>query len=80
LEQVALNLYIKGFDAGVNLEDLRQLSKTIERESGVAIYKLAPIVGEYIFSHKSPSHLKDPGLFEAFDPSLVDSVRKYTKM
>ncbi len=80
LEQVALNLYIKGFDARVNLENLRQLSKTIERESGVATYKLAPIVGEYIFSHKSPSHLKDPGLFEAFDPSLVDSVRKYTKM
>jgi isopropylmalate/homocitrate/citramalate synthase len=80
LEQVALNLYIKGFDAGVNLEDLRQLSKTIERESGVAIYKLAPIVGEYIFSHKSPSHLENPGLFEAYNPIIIDSVRKYTKM
>lgn len=80
LEQVALNLYIKGFDTGVNLNDLRQLSETIERESGVAICKLAPIVGEYIFSHKSPSHLEVPSLFEAFDPSLVDSTGKYTKM
>jgi isopropylmalate/homocitrate/citramalate synthase len=76
LEQVVLGLYLKGFNTGVKLEDLRRLSKTVEEESGVEVSKLAPVVGEYIFSHKSPSHLDNPGLFEPFDPQLVDSYRK----
>jgi len=76
LEQVVLGLHIKGFNTGVILEDLRRLSKAVEEESGVEVSKLAPVVGEYIFSHKSPSHLENPELFEAFDPQIVDSSRK----
>jgi homocitrate synthase NifV len=75
-EQVVLGLHLKGFNTGVTLEDLRRMSKTLEEESGVEVSKLAPVVGEYIFSHKSPSHLENPGLFEAFDPGIVDSSRK----
>lgn len=75
-EQVVLGLHLKGFNTGVMLKDLRRLSKTVEEESGVQVSKLAPVVGEYIFSHKSPSHLDNPGLFEAFDPEIVDSYRK----
>jgi len=78
-EQVVLALNLKGFDTGVILEDLRRLSKTVEEESGVEVSKLAPIVGEYIFSHKSPSHLEDPELFEPFDPKIVDSYRRLSK-
>lgn len=75
-EQVVLALHLKGFNTGVMLKDLRRLSKTVEEDSGVQVSKLAPVVGEYIFSHKSPSHLESPGLFEAFDPEIVDSYRK----
>ena len=78
LEQVVLNLYVKGFDTGIVLRDLRKLSKTIEEESGIKVSKLAPVVGEKIFIHKSPSHLENPELFEAFDPELVGSKRELT--
>lgn len=79
LEQAVLALHLKGFNTGVMLEDLRRLSETVQKESGVEVSKLAPVVGEFIFSHKSPSHLENPGLFEAFDPQIVDSYRKLTK-
>jgi hypothetical protein len=41
--------------------------------------KLAPVVGEFVFWHRSPSHLAMPGLFEAFDPSLFASSRKVSE-
>jgi len=78
LEQVVLNLYVKGFDSGIVLRDLKKLSKTIEEESGIKVSKLAPVVGEKIFIHKSPSHLENPELFEAFDPELISSKRELT--
>jgi homocitrate synthase NifV len=79
LEQVVLNLYVKGFDTGIVLRDLKKLSKTIEEESSIKVFKLAPVVGEKIFIHKSPSHLENPELFEAFDPELVGSKRKLSR-
>jgi homocitrate synthase NifV len=79
LEQVVLNLYVKGFDTGIVLRDLKKLSKTVEEESGIKVSKLAPVVGEKIFIHKSPSHLENPELFEAFDPELVGSKRKLSR-
>ena len=79
LEQVVLNLYVKGFDTRIVLRDLKKLSKTIEEESGIKVSKLAPVVGEKIFIHKSHSHLENPELFEAFDPELVGSKRKLSR-
>jgi homocitrate synthase NifV len=79
LEQVVLNLYVKGLDTGIVLRDMRKLSKTVEEESGIKVFKLAPVVGEKIFIHKSPSHLENPELFEAFDPELVGSKRKLSR-
>lgn len=76
LEQVVLSLYLKGFGTGVILKDLRRLSETVEKESGVRVSKLAPVVGEHIFVHKSPGHLECSELFEAFDPQLVGFERK----
>lgn len=76
LEQVALALHLRGFDTGIELRELRTLSGVVERESGVAVSKLAPVVGEYALWHRSPSHLRKPGLFEAFDPQLILSNRK----
>lgn len=76
LEQVVLSLYLKGFETDVRLQDLRQLSKTVEEESSVEVFKLAPVVGEHIFAHKSPAHLECPELFEAFDPQLLGIRRR----
>jgi isopropylmalate/homocitrate/citramalate synthase len=76
LEQVVLCLYLKGYETKVILQDLRRLSQTVEKESGVRVFKLAPVVGKHIFVHKSPGHLENPELFEAFDPKVVGSERK----
>jgi isopropylmalate/homocitrate/citramalate synthase len=78
-EQVVLGLHLKGFNTGITLEDLRLISKTVEEESGIEVSKLAPVVGEYIFSHKSPSHLENPELFEPFNPKIVDYHGKISK-
>jgi homocitrate synthase NifV len=78
-EQVALALYLKGIETGVILQDLPFLSKTVEGASGIPVSKLAPILGEYVFCHKSPSHLETPQLFEAFDPAIVGCVRSSTE-
>ena len=79
LEQVASNLHLKGFDTGIPLQNLRPLSKVVEEESGLRVSKLAPVVGDYIFIHKSPGHLECPELFEAFDPQLIGSKRELNK-
>jgi homocitrate synthase NifV len=76
LEQVVLGLHLKGFDMGINLQNLKRLSEAVEKESGLRVSKLAPVVGKYVSVHKSPGHLECPELFEAFDPQLVGSERK----
>ncbi len=76
LEQVVMSLHLKGFETGVLLKNLKSLSESIEEASGLRVFKLAPVVGEYIFVHKSPGHLEHPDLFEAFDPHIVGLKRK----
>jgi isopropylmalate/homocitrate/citramalate synthase len=76
LEQVAMALHMKGFQTEIALEELTKLSRTVEEESGVAVSKLAPVVGEYVLSHVSASHLEIPEQFEAFDPQLIGGQRK----
>lgn len=76
LEQVAMALHLKGIETGMDLRELGALCGTVADASGVAVAKLAPVVGEYVHWHRSPSHLRKPGLFEAFDPALVRSARK----
>jgi len=77
LEQVALALHLGGFQTGIALGSLKTTSEMVEKESGVLLSKLAPVVGEFVLRHKSPSHLIDPDLFEAFDPELVGIKREY---
>ncbi len=76
LEQIVLSLALKGISTGITTKHLKALSQTVAKESQVPVSKLAPVVGEYIFIHKSPSHLTHPELFEAFDPQIVDCSRK----
>jgi homocitrate synthase NifV len=79
LEQVAVALYLRGIATGVALNELQCLSKTVAKESGVAVSKLAPVVGQYVFWHKSPAHLDHAELFEAFKPEVVGADRQLMK-
>ena len=78
LEQIVLCLHLRGVETGVILPDLMILSRTVAEESGVDVSKIAPVVGDYVFCHKSPSHLEYPELFEAFDPGLLGLRREST--
>lgn len=71
LEQVILNLYLKGYNTGIVLQDLEKLSKIVEKASSIPIPKLAPIIGEYAFCHTPLSHQEKPGLFQAFLPEKI---------
>ncbi len=79
LEQVALALHAKGVSHGLRLDLLRDLSRTVEAMTRIPVSKLAPVVGELVFRHKSPAHLASPALFEAFDPALVGAVRSISE-
>jgi homocitrate synthase NifV len=76
LEQVAALLHVRGVATGVKLPELPKVSRLVARLSGVAVSPLAPVVGAYVFTHKSPSHLTIPTEFEAFDPGLIGGRRR----
>lgn len=75
LEQVAVALAVAGRATGVVLRELPELSSVVERESGVPVSPLAPVVGRFAVRHRSPAHLPHPELFEAYDPALIGAVR-----
>jgi len=79
LEQVAVLLEREGFDTGIDLSRLRLVSELVAEESGVPVSGLAPVVGDFAFDHKSPSHLAEPTEFEAFTPDLVGAERRLPK-
>ncbi len=76
LEQVALALHLGGVRHGVRLAALTELSRAVEAVTRIPVSQLAPIVGAFVFRHKSPAHLESPALFEAFDPALVGASRR----
>ena len=76
LEQVAVLLRLRGRRTGIDPAALTELSRLVETLSGVPLSRLAPVVGEHAFDHKSPSHLSAPTEFEAFDPGLIGGRRR----
>jgi len=76
LEPLAVALALRGIVTGIRLELLTGLSHAVAEASGIPLSRLAPVVGEFVFSHKSAGHLEVPELFEAFDPALVGAERK----
>jgi len=76
LEQLAVLMALRGFETGVDLGQLRDLSRLVEGCSGVPVSGLAPIVGDFVFAHRSPGHLGALTEFEAFAPELVGSERR----
>ncbi len=81
LEQVIMNLEMEEIATGISPAGLKTLSCLVEVESGIPVHPLAPVVGEYVFTHKSPGHLGITSLFEAFDPGVLrnDSMEKKQK-
>ena len=61
-------------------EHILPLCKHVEKASGLGIPLNHPIVGENMFTHKSGIHvdgvLKNPSLYEAFDPAKLGMTRK----
>ncbi|MBU7025113.1 MAG: hypothetical protein HXS40_13205 [Theionarchaea archaeon] len=78
-EQVAMGLHLRNIHTQVNLNQVVMLSKIVEETSGVLVSKLSPVIGEYAFFHKSPSHLEKPDLFEAFDPEIICRHRELSE-
>lgn len=76
LEQLVVALRLQGFRTSVRFDRLDALCHAVAGMSGVPISNLAPVVGDYVFAHRSPSHLSAPELFEAFDPALLRRVRR----
>lgn len=62
-------------------EHILPLCKHVEKASGLGIPLNHPIVGENMFTHKSGIHvdgiLKNPRLYEAFDPKKLGMTRKF---
>ena len=76
LEQVAVGLIARGWRVGADPGRLRELSQLVATASGVSVSKLAPVVGEFVFAHRSPAHLPMPAEFEAFAPKLIGARRR----
>jgi homocitrate synthase NifV len=76
LEQVVMALELRGWPTGVDRARLRALSRLVARLSGVPVSRLAPVVGDLVFAHRSPGHLPVPSEFEAFAPGVVGAVRR----
>ena len=79
LEQLAVLLVREGFETGIDLSRLRPVSRLVAAKSGVPVSGLAPVVGDFAFDHRSPSHLAEPAEFEAFTPELVGADRRLQK-
>ena len=64
------------------LETLMDLSRKVERLSGVFNSEHKPIVGQHAFTHKAGLHtravLKDPRTYEAFSPEILQRDREIT--
>lgn len=83
LAEVAVALKVLyGVSNSWRLEMLPDLSRAVERASGVFNSENRPVVGMYAFTHKAGLHsravLRDPRTYEAFPPELVKRHREVT--
>jgi len=76
LEEVVVGLkQLYGFETGVNLQNLPELSDQVARASGDAIGSRKSLIGKSVFSHEAGIHvdglLKDPNNYQGVDPAVV---------
>jgi methanogen homocitrate synthase len=79
LEEVLVALRMKGGVDRYDLIHLHELSRMVERYSGIAVAKNKAVVGAHAFSHESGIHiaaiLEDPLTYEYIPPELVGGER-----
>ncbi len=75
----ALELLYK-YNTGIKLEKMCELSRLLEKYSGIKVHPLSPVVGENAFAHESGIHvagvLENPLTYEPYPPELVGQNRK----
>ncbi|MBI5814668.1 MAG: homocitrate synthase [Nitrospinae bacterium] len=81
LEEVVMALQIvMGMETGVDTTHLKNLAEFTAKAAGRALPRSKTIVGEEVFTHESGIHadgvIKDPGIYEPFDPALVGAKRR----
>jgi methanogen homocitrate synthase len=78
---VLVALRMKGGIERYDLSHLTDLSRMVEKFSGISLPRNKPITGELAFSHESGIHiaaiLDDPATYEYFPPEMVGSERKF---
>jgi len=81
LEEVLVALRMKGGIDRYDLSHLTELSRMVEKFSGITLPRNKPVTGELAFSHESGIHiaaiLEDPSSYEYFPPDMVGSERRF---
>lgn len=83
LEEIALYLiFSRDKEISINTEVIKETAELVSNISGFCITKNKPLIGENVFTHESGMHvdgiLKDPSLYEPFNPELINRKRKIT--
>lgn len=82
-EEVVLALEVLyGVKTGIKLEKITELSKLVEKKTGINKSKVKPIVGDFTFLHSPVMHIRNAASgnysgFEPFKPELIGAERKY---
>lgn len=80
LEVLVMNLRTHFGITTYGTESLKSLSRSVEVASRVSVSPNHPVVGSNVFSHRSGIHvdgiLKQPSLYEPFDPATVGATRR----
>jgi len=80
LEQTVMTLEKMGVQTGIKLDALYELSRIVQRASGVHMPLHAPVVGLNAFRHESGIHaagvLEDPRTYETILPEEVGRARE----
>jgi len=81
LEEVVMALWrIHGVNMGIDMQRFPEISKLVAEASGRVVAANKSIVGEAVFTHESGLHvdglLKDPAIYENFDPATVGRDRQ----
>jgi methanogen homocitrate synthase len=81
LEEVLMNLRVQHGVDKYDLSRIVELSKTVERYSGIALAKNKAVVGDHAFAHESGIHiaalLEHDRTYELFGPELVGGKREF---
>ena len=81
LEELLVALRMKNSITRYDLSHLKELSRMVEKYSGVPLPRNKPVTGELAFSHESGIHiaaiLEDPATYEFFPPELVGGERHF---